>query len=81
MLSKEQILDWMREKVTHPATPRELLRTLKIPRDERATFRRLIKALVSTGELVQTKGGASAFPTKWTSSSGACRRTRGDSAS
>ena len=40
----------MRDKVTHPATPRDLIRTLKIPREERATFRRLIKALGSTGE-------------------------------
>src|ERR1700737_4523513 len=54
----------MRDKVTHPATPRELLRTLRIPREERATFRRQIKALVSTGELVQTKGGRVGLPDK-----------------
>src|SRR5438093_930177 len=64
MLSKEQILKLMRDKVTHPATPRELLRTLKIPRDERATFRRLMKSLVTTGELVQTKGGRVGLPDK-----------------
>jgi ribonuclease R len=64
MFSKEQILRSMRDKVTHPATPRELLRTLRIPREERATFRRQIKALVSTGELVQTKGGRVGLPDK-----------------
>jgi ribonuclease R len=64
MFSKEQILRAMRDKVTHPATPRELLRTLRIPREERATFRRQIKALVSTGELVQTKGGRVGLPDK-----------------
>jgi ribonuclease R len=64
MLSKEQILKLMREKVTHPATPRELLRTLKIPREERASFRRCIKALVSTGELVQTKAARVGLPDK-----------------
>ncbi|HEV3217347.1 MAG TPA: ribonuclease R [Vicinamibacterales bacterium] len=64
MLSKEQILNWMRDKVTHPATPRELLRTLKIPPDERATFRRHVKALVATGELVQTKGDRIGLPDK-----------------
>ena len=64
MLNREHILKLMRDKVTHPATPRELLRTLKIHRDERATFRRLMKALVSTGELVQTKGGRVGLPDK-----------------
>ena len=64
MLSREQILKLMREKVTHPATPRELLKTLKIPREEHATFRRLLKALVTTGELVQTNGGRVGLPDK-----------------
>ena len=64
MLSREQLLKLMRDKVTHPATSRELLRTLKIPREERATFRRLLKALVSTGDLVQTKGGRVGLPDK-----------------
>ncbi len=54
----------MRDKVTHPATPRELIKTLKIPREERATFRRLMKSLVTTGELVQTKGGRVGLPEK-----------------
>jgi ribonuclease R len=64
MLSKEQILKLLRDKVTHPATPRELIRTLKILREERATFRRLMKTLVTTGELVQTKGGRVGLPDK-----------------
>jgi ribonuclease R len=64
MFSKEQLLKSMRDKVTHPATLRELLRTLRIPREERATFRRQIKALLSTGELVQTKGGRVGLPDK-----------------
>ena len=64
MLSREQILKLMREKVTHPATPRELLKTLKIPREEHATFRRLLKALVTTGEVVQTNGGRVGLPDK-----------------
>jgi ribonuclease R len=64
MLNREQILKLLRDKVTHPATPRELIRTLKIHREERATFRRLMKALVATGELVQTKGGRVGLPDK-----------------
>ncbi len=64
MLSREQIIKSLREKVTHPATSRELIRILKVPREERATFRRLLKALVSTGELIETKGGRVGLPDK-----------------
>ena len=64
MLSREQILKLMREKVTHPATSRELIKTLKIPQEERVTFRRLLKALVTSSELVETKGGRIGLPDK-----------------
>jgi ribonuclease R len=64
MISKEQILQLMRDRVTHPSTARELIRTLRIPRDERAIFRRHVKSLVSTGELIQTKGGRVGLPDK-----------------
>jgi ribonuclease R len=64
MLSREQILKLVRDKVTHPATLRELLGTLKIPRDERATFRRHVKMLVDSGELIQTKGSRIGLPDK-----------------
>ena len=36
MLSRDQILAQMRERVHHPAGTRELLQLLKIPREERA---------------------------------------------
>ena len=64
MLNKEQILKLLRDNVTHPATPRELLRTLRIPPAERTAFRRLLKALVSSGELVETKGDRIGLPDK-----------------
>ena len=64
MFSKEQILTLMREKVTHPATPRELLRILKVTPDERAKFRRLVNMLIGAGELIQTKGDRIGFPDK-----------------
>src|SRR5690348_6837048 len=54
----------MRSKVTHPSTPRELLRTLRIPREQHATFRRLLKTLVGSGELIETKGGRIGLPEK-----------------
>jgi ribonuclease R len=56
MLSREQLLRQLRDKVHHPATSRELLQALRVPRNERPTFRRLLKALVADGELLQIRG-------------------------
>jgi len=56
MLSRDAILDLMRERVHHPAGTRELLQLLKIPKEERATFRRHLKALVAEGQLIQIRG-------------------------
>ena len=56
MLSKEQVLKQLRERVHHPATTRELIQVLKVPRDQRPTFRRLVKGLVADGELLQIRG-------------------------
>jgi DNA-binding IclR family transcriptional regulator len=56
MLNHEQLLKLIRDKVEHPATPRELLQRLKIPREQRATVTRLLKELAGSGALVQTRG-------------------------
>ena len=56
MLNHEQLLKLIREKVTHPATPKELQQRLKIPREQRATFKRLLKDLVARGALLETRG-------------------------
>ncbi|MBY0495155.1 MAG: ribonuclease R [Cyanobacteria bacterium] len=52
----------MRQRVPHPATPRELLRVLKIPRDERTSFKRNLRSLVNDGSLVQIKGNRYGLP-------------------
>jgi ribonuclease R len=62
MLNQDQLLKLIREKVDHPATPRELLQRLKIPRDQRGTFKRLLKDLVAGGSLVQTRGNRFGVP-------------------
>ena len=49
MFSRDQILTLMRERVHHPAGMRELLQILKIPRDERTSFKRHVKSLVVVG--------------------------------
>ena len=56
MLSSEQILNLIREKVHHPASTRELMQALRIPREERPAFRRQLKQLVAEGQLIQVRG-------------------------
>ena len=54
----------MRDRVHHPAAMRELLQVLKVPRDERTSFKRHIKSLVSSGELIQIRGHRFGLPEK-----------------
>jgi ribonuclease R len=62
MLNHEQLLTMIRDKVDHPATPRELLQRLKIPREQRPTLTRLLKDLVASGALIQTRGNRFGLP-------------------
>src|SRR5262252_9539849 len=64
MLSRDHVLTLMRERVHHPAGSRELLQTLKIPREERASFKRHLKALVASGDLVEIRGHRFGLPEK-----------------
>jgi ribonuclease R len=56
MLSREQLLSQVRERVQHPATTKELLQLLRIPRQDRATVRRHLKSLVESGDLIKIRG-------------------------
>ena len=56
MSSGSPLLKLIRDRVHHPATARELAQVLRIPRDERSSFKRELKALVLAGELVQVRG-------------------------
>jgi ribonuclease R len=62
MLNHEQLLKLIRQKVEHPATPRELMQRLEIPRDQRSTLKRLLADLVEAGELIQTRGTRYGLP-------------------
>ena len=64
MFSRDQVLALMRERVHHPAAMRELLQVLKVPRDEHTTFKRHVKSLVSSGELIQIRGHRFGLPEK-----------------
>jgi ribonuclease R len=64
MLSRDQILVLMRERVHHPAGIRELLQLLKVPREERASFKRHLTGLVASGDLIQIRGERFGLPEK-----------------
>ncbi|MEP7305566.1 MAG: ribonuclease R [Acidobacteriota bacterium] len=64
MLSRDQILTLMRERVHHPAALRELFQILKVPREERASFKRLVTTLVSSGDLIHIRGHRFGLPEK-----------------
>ena len=69
MLNQEQLLQLIRDKVDHPATPRELLQRLRIPREQRATVKRLLGQLVAAGSLVETRGNRYGLPDRMNLSS------------
>jgi ribonuclease R len=62
MPAPEQILTFFKERVAHPITARELARQLRVPRDERVAFKRDLKRLVISGQLVQVRGNRFALP-------------------
>src|SRR5438876_9140199 len=64
MYSRDDVLALMRERVHHPAGMRELLQILKVPRDDRTPFKRHIKSLVASGELIQIRGHRFGLPEK-----------------
>ncbi len=62
MSSEDQVLRLIRERVDHPATAKELLQVLRIPREERTAFRRKVRALVASGALVEIRGHRFGLP-------------------
>jgi ribonuclease R len=62
MLNADQLLAAMRDRLEHPATARELVQRLKIPREQRASLKRLLAGLVESGHLVQTRGNRFGLP-------------------
>lgn len=64
MLSRENILELIRERVHHPATARELAQVLRVAREDRSGFRQKLKALVSDGAILQIRGNRFGLPEK-----------------
>ena len=62
MQSEHDVLRAIRDRVDHPATPKELLQVLKIPREARVTFKRHLETLVASGALVEIRGNRFGLP-------------------
>src|SRR6188508_1539001 len=62
MLSDEQILAAMRDRVNHPATAKELVHLLKVSRDDRTSFKRRLRALAQSGALIEIRGNRFGLP-------------------
>src|SRR5439155_767794 len=62
MTSTDLILKFFKERVDHPTSARELTRLLKVPREERVAFKRLLKTLVASGDIAQVRGNRFALP-------------------
>lgn len=56
MYALDELLRLIADRIPHPATPREILQTLRVPREERAEVKRHLQALVTRGDLVQIRG-------------------------
>src|SRR4030095_1414890 len=64
MISRDEVLTLIRTKVHHPATARELAQILRVPREERVSFKRQLKALAASGDLLQIRGNRFGVPEK-----------------
>ena len=64
MMSPDDLLRTIRESVHHPATTRELMQLLRIPREDRSTFKRLLRSLAADGKLVRVHGNRFGLPDK-----------------
>ncbi len=64
MITRDDTLKLIRDKVHHPATARDLAQALRIPREERSSFKRHLKTLVQEGALIQMRGNRFGLPEK-----------------
>jgi ribonuclease R len=56
------LLRTIRDRVDHPATAKELIQLLRIPRETRASFRRQLRTLVDAGSLIEIRGARFGLP-------------------
>jgi len=61
-MTADDLLRSIKASVHHPATARELLQVLRIPREERHVLKRLLRSLVDQGALVRVRGNRFGLP-------------------
>lgn len=64
MVAQEDILKKIREKADHPMLLPELIRALSVSREDRKTFKRLLRKMAGEGEIVRTRGNRYGLPEK-----------------
>ena len=62
MLSPKEILSAIQLKVDHPATVRELMQRLRLPKEKRGSLRRRLETLVDSGALIKVRGSRYGLP-------------------
>ena len=62
MISADDLLREIRDHIDHPATVRELMSRLHLPREQRATLRRRLSLLVERGGLIKIRGNRYGLP-------------------
>ncbi len=62
MLTPEALLSRLRESGILPATPREILRRLKTPKEHRVSLKRHLRSLAQAGHLVELRGQRLGLP-------------------
>ena len=55
-MTPDELLQRIRERVTHPSTVKELMRALRLQKSEAPGVRRALKTLVARGALIETRG-------------------------
>ncbi len=63
-IKESDILEFMEREARRPLSLKELMKALGIPQEQKRTFRKLLKEMVSSGELVRIRGGRYGLPSK-----------------
>src|SRR5215213_8502337 len=62
MFARDELLRLIREHAHHPATARELAQLLRVPPEDRTAFKRQIRTLAASGDLLQIRGNRYGLP-------------------
>ena len=62
MFTPNELLNEIRKNIDHPATVREILSRLRLPREQRSTLRQRLTKLVDSGELIKIRGNRYGLP-------------------